>query len=57
MDYFISDYLFNLTLGHQKIMRTKYATPMLDMFGTAISELADKYALGVIFLLDVNLFN
>ena len=47
-DYMTRDFLFNLSLRHAKIIRTEYATSLIDKISHVISELGDKYFVGLL---------
>lgn len=47
-DHFSREYLFNLSIVHQTEVRNKYATRFYDQIAHVISELGDKYIVGII---------
>lgn len=54
-DYMTSNYLFRLSIEHETIVRKYHATPLLDKLALVISELGDKYIVGILLYISFHL--
>jgi hypothetical protein len=57
VDFFFRDKLFKLAVDHETIIRSKYATPKLDKVAKIVSELGDKYAVGIIIYISYHMMD